>query len=376
MDEKVYSVDEVTEEIAGSLEGNPYLQGIHVVGEIADIKVRGNHLYFNLLGESSRLPCVFFGKAWMREELKEGEVVRVFGNVSVYRPKGFYSFRVEEIGKTGFFGGKFLDFARLLESLKREGVLERRKKPFPEFPYRIGVVTSLDSAALRDILRTLEDALYVELKIFHTQVHGEGAHLEIARALREASSSELDVLIIARGGGSSDDLWVFNDEDVVRAALESPHFLITGIGHAIDSVILDMIADRSVVTPTAAARLVVERQREYFENITSRLKEAGKGILEEIEMIGERSLKILKEIERSVSRYVEEREIALENLFSRIGDLSPISTLSRGYAVVMKDGKVLRGLEEIEEGDEIEVIMKGGKLRVVVHEVRRDPEKA
>ena len=365
MDEIYYTVDEITEEIASRLEGDPYLDDVWVVGEVSGARSRKNHLYFNLLGERSKIQCVFFGRGWVH--LEDGEILEVRGSVGVYREGSFYSFRVAEIRRTGLKGIKKLELMKTYEKLAKEGIFQRPKKELPAFPYRIGLITSRTSAAVMDILRTFrEKGIYFLVEIFHTGVQGEEAAEEIHEALRRAAERELDAVIIARGGGDKEDLGVFNDERVVRAAALFPHFLITGIGHEIDTVLLDLVADRSAHTPTAAAEIITKRQEEFVGNIDEIIEKI-RGNVEELIRDAEDGLKErLRKISKGIFWNLSVFEEKLDGIFGKIEGLSHKSTLERGFALVLKKEKIVKSVGEISKGDELIIVMKDGEVKVVV----------
>ena len=390
--ESFYSVDEVTDIISGLIEGDPYLDGIWVIGEVANSKLNKNTLYFNLVGESSRLPCVLFGAGNFR--LMDGEIVSVYGSVKVYRKGGRYNFYVKSVERTGTYGMKSLEFAKLYQKLSREGVFNRPKKSLSDFPYRIGLIASKTSAAIFDILRTFKrSGYYFEIEIFDTFVQGDRAPEELVKAFEAASKSELDAVIVARGGGSKDELWTFNDESVVRAALNLPHYLITGIGHEIDTVILDMVADERAHTPTAAAEVITSRQQEYVERIKDSIERIYDGVSEIFDDFQDalvvRTRNIAKRVEEIVENYGNRLKSAGKELklhlgimsekvastFKSIEARSPKRVMEMGYSIVFKNGKVVRSSSQISEGDKLRITLKDGIAEVIVHEVVRDTDK-
>ncbi len=418
MNEEAYTVTQLTEIIASYINDDPYLTDIEVVGEVADVKVRGSHLFFALVDEESRVSCVMFG-AGRWAELANGEMVRVRGDVRVYKKRGTYNLYVNAIRYLGSLGKYTERFSKLFVKLQKEGVFDKPKKPLPELPVRIGIITSLDSAALRDMLKTFrEKAPLTVPRIFSAQVQGEEAPEKIVQAIKEALKEDLDAIIIARGGGSSDDLWVFNDERVIRTVLEVPFPVITGIGHAIDSVILDKIADVAAHTPTAAAEIIAQKQQEFFDRFESALERITytfERIIEEKRLkMFNRLSSVLNEIELKVSAYyhkllsswdvikrvspfsllekkphlkeicgrifkasdqlVNIKKRTLENLIEVIHKVSPLRILERGFAILKKRKKVIKSTYELNVGDELEVIMNDGKVRVRVYEIRRDSQ--
>ena len=344
------SVSEITDIISDRIDGDPYLTDVGVVGEVSDVRKRGGHLFFNLTDGSSRLPCVIFG--WgANVNLEIGEMVRVIGSVRVYRPGGYYSFNVSSIEKVGRFGDRFEIFKKTLERLYSEGILPREKRELDKIPLRIGLITSRDSAALRDVLGVFErNDVRAKVFLFHTRVQGEDAVGEIVSAVEKSKDYDLDVLMIVRGGGSKDDLWIFNDYEVVRSIADLPFPIVSGIGHSIDSVILEKAVDYNMITPTAAAQLVSDvfkKKMEEFEELFNRIKDAVVGRIRTLES-------------------------ELEHLERRLESVSYESTLKRGFVVVERDGKIVRSSRRVDVGDELTLSFSDGRVKVIVVEAGRD----
>ena len=371
MMEDLYTVSQITEILAGLIEGDPYLTDVRVVGEVADVKSRRRHLYFNLVEEGYRLPCVFFGRGGI--DLEEGEMVEVRGSVGVYRKGGYYSFRVQSLRRLGTLGLNAIRVRKAIERLILEGLLPKPRKELPIFPFRIGILTSKDSASYRDVLGVLRgEGIAFELYLLNSGVQGEEAKGEILKALERAKDLPLDSLIITRGGGSRDDLWIFNDEDIARRVIEMPFPVITGIGHSIDRVLLDLVADYVEITPTAAAQLIVKRQREYLESLRDlyvRLKHLAILRIHEKEL-GLSSL--LPRLKSAMMKLVLEESESLERLRSRLEASSPSLVLERGFAVVLKDGRKVSSVQDVSAGDVLKIVLRDGRLKVRVHEVGGD----
>lgn len=230
-----------------------------VSGEISNLtRAASGHIYFSLKDEAAQVRCVMFrNRAQMLPfQLSNGLQVEARALVTLYEARGDFQLNVENLRRAGL-GALFEAFERLKAKLAGEGLFEAAaKRPLPRFPRRIGVITSLQAAALRDVLAALaRRAPHVPLRIHPVPVQGEGAAAHIAKALRQADSGECDVLILARGGGSIEDLWAFNDEQLARAIAASSTPVISGIGHETDFTITDFVADMRAATPTAAAEM-------------------------------------------------------------------------------------------------------------------------
>ncbi len=267
-DRKIWTVSQLTARIRDVL--SAAFGGVWVEGEVSNFKAaQSGHLYFTLKDESSQVKCVCFRTSAMRLKFRpeDGLKARVRGSISVYEPRGEYQIYVEHIEPVGV-GELQLAFEQLKKKLGEEGLFDpARKKPLPLLPRRIGVITSTSGAALRDILRILRRRFpNVRVLIYPVRVQGEGAAGEIAAALKFFTArNAADVLIVARGGGSLEDLWAFNEERVARAIAASHIPVISAVGHETDFTIADFVADVRASTPSAAAEIVLQ-SREAFDN--------------------------------------------------------------------------------------------------------------
>ena len=267
---QVLTVSELSATIRGLLEHE--FTNVWVEGEISNARVwNSGHLYFTLKDSASQIKGMMFRSTLRLLKFKPEDGLRVIarGNITVYEPKGEYQLLCEHLEPQGF-GPLQLAFEQLKKKLQAEGLFEAaRKRALPALPRRIGLVTSIDGAALRDMVRVLRRRYpNAHLVIAATRVQGEGAAREIARALELIGRVDfVDVIIVGRGGGSLEDLWAFNEEVVARAIAASPVPVISGVGHETDVTIADFVADLRAATPSAAAELVVRRKDEFFAHI-------------------------------------------------------------------------------------------------------------
>ena len=267
---QILTVSELSATIRDALETQ--FQNVWVEGEISNARLwNTGHLYFTLKDSAAQIKGVIFRSALRYLKFKPEDGLRVVarGKISVYEVKGDYQLICEHMEPQGF-GPLQLAFEQLKKKLAAEGLFEAsRKRPLPALPRRIGLVTSIDGAALRDMVRVLRRRYpNAHLVISPTRVQGEGAAAEVARALTlVAGVTNVDVIIVARGGGSLEDLWAFNEEAVARAIAASPVPVISGVGHETDVTIADFVADLRAATPSAAAELVVRRKDEFFGHI-------------------------------------------------------------------------------------------------------------
>jgi exodeoxyribonuclease VII large subunit len=266
----VYSVGELNAKIRDLLENE--LVNVWVEGEISNARVwNTGHMYFTLKDSGSQIKAVMFRSALRYLKFKPDDGLKVVarGKVSVYDPKGEYQIICEHLEPKGL-GALQQAFEQLKKKLQAEGLFDAaRKRPLPALPRRIGIVTSLDGAALRDIIRVLRRRYpNAHLVLSPTRVQGEGAGREVAHAIRKIERIEgVDVVILARGGGSLEDLWAFNEEVLARVIAACKVPIISGVGHETDFTIADFVADLRAPTPSAAAELVVKRKDEFFGHI-------------------------------------------------------------------------------------------------------------
>jgi exodeoxyribonuclease VII large subunit len=279
----VYTVSELNAQIRDVLEGT-FLE-VWVEGELSNCRVwNTGHLYFTLKDGSAQLKAVMFRSdlRYLKFKPEDGLKVVARGRLTVYEPKGEYQMVCAHFEPKGL-GALQLAFEQLKKRLQAEGLFETaRKRPLPVLPRKIGVVTSLDGAAIRDIIKVLRRRYpNAQLVVRPTRVQGEGAAEDIARGVKMIGRvREVDVIIVGRGGGSIEDLWAFNEEVVARAIVSSPVPVISGVGHEIDVTIADLVADTRAPTPSAAAELVVSRRDDfcaYIDRLTGRLRGAIEG---------------------------------------------------------------------------------------------------
>jgi exodeoxyribonuclease VII large subunit len=267
---RIWKVCELTEKVRDVLEGE--FGDFWIEGEVSNCrKAQSGHLYFTLKDATSQVRCVCFRDQarYLKFSPEDGLQVTARGSLSVYEARGEYQIYVTHIEPAGL-GALQLAFEQLKKRLEQEGLFDpARKKPLPVLPLRIGVITSPQGAALRDILRVLQRRFpNLHVLIFPVRVQGEGTAAEIVRALRFFNRARLaEVIILARGGGSLEDLWAFNEEEVARAISDSVLPVITGVGHETDSTIADFVADVRAPTPSAAAEIVVRMRQEFERHI-------------------------------------------------------------------------------------------------------------
>lgn len=395
----VLTVSELTGQVKDLLESA--FDHIYVAGEVSNAKVYpSGHWYFSLKDQNATLPCVCFKNAnqGIRFRLEDGISVVARGKLSVYPPRGAYQMVVTKLEPVGV-GEWQLAFEQLKEMLDREGLLApERKRPIPMLPEKIGIVTSPAGAAVRDIINTLSRRNnMVKAYIAPAKVQGEGSEESIARALDLLyEMPDLDVIIVARGGGSIEDLWSFNTETVARAVLRSPVPVISGVGHETDITICDLVADLRAPTPTAAAELVARGRAELLERFSylkghlidamdERLDDCRynlerlsplSSLMRYQDRLRHKSTEIAhcqrllaNQVEARLTHYRHRHKVATKRLL----DLGPENVMSRGFAIVRKtDGELITDFSQAKEGDVLEVLLRTGRLTVSVSDTQKD----
>ena len=257
--EKYLSVTTLTKYLKMKFDKDPYLERVYLTGQVSNFRKRPTHQYFSIKDDHAVIQATIWSGVYQKLgfDLEEGMKINVIGRVQIYEPSGSYSIIIEKAEPDGI-GALAIQFEQLKKKLSEEGLFQEGfKQALPQFPKRIGVVTSRSGAVIQDIITTVSRRFPgVAILLYPTKVQGEGAAEEITRNIARANQQEdLDVLIIGRGGGSIEDLWAFNEEIVVRAIFESRLPVISSVGHETDVTLADFVADRRAATPTAAAEL-------------------------------------------------------------------------------------------------------------------------
>lgn len=388
MDERIYSVSELTRQIKEVLETS--FPRLWVEGEISNFKHHSSgHFYFTLKDEKAQIRCAMwrFRAQNLPFRLEDGMKVLVQADLQVYEQGGSYQLIVQQLQPSGI-GALQLAFEQLKKKLFNEGLFEEsRKRPIPAYPERIGVITSPTGAAIRDIVSVIRRRFpSVEILLYPVRVQGPGAAQEIARAIEIFNEfGEIDVLIVGRGGGSLEDLWAFNEEVVARAIYNSRIPVISAVGHEIDYSIADFVADRRAPTPSAAAELVVRDRRElagvlayYQEKLATTLQNKIQNhrdklrqfqrsyafrrpedlVYQKIQRLDELS----RHIDTAMQHQLKTRRQRLEILQKQLRALSPQAVLNRGYSICYKDGEVVRDVKQVQVLDMVQVKLARGQF--------------
>lgn len=371
---KPVSVSQLNSYISRVMSCDPILMNVSVQGEIANLtKHSSGHWYFSLKDNSSKINCFLASSRveHLRFELDEGMEITAFGNVSVYEKGGYYSLNIRDVEIQGE-GALQIAFEKLKKKLEEEGLFnEEHKRPLPEFPGKIGVITSPTGAAIRDIVTTVKRRNpLVDILLYPALVQGEGSAASISEAIENMNRSfpELDLLIVGRGGGSAEDLWSFNEETVARAVFNSDIPVISAVGHEVDTVITDYVADVRAATPTAAAELAVPHINNYLDRIYSCNPQRMYSSLTDRVDNGFIRLNHLCDICRSsLDLKMTEAEGSLRIIKSELESYNPLSVLSKGFAAVKDaNGNWLTNAEKVNNGDRIQIILQDAKLNCLV----------
>src|SRR2546421_3183979 len=394
----IFSVAQVSRYLKEVLETDDILQDIWVQGEISGCKTYSSgHCYFTLKDAEAQLACVFFKQARLRSSaphLLDGMAIAANGRISLYERDGKLQLYVECVEPIGD-GALFLRFEQVKARLEAEGLIDtERKRPLPSQPAVIGIVTSPQAAALRDMLRVLRSRYpLAEVILAPTLVQGAEAPASIAAALDLLNEhAEADVVIVGRGGGSIEDLWAFNEEVVARAIARSRIPVISGVGHETDFTIADLVADYRASTPTAAASAAVPDMNEWREKLLEFEEELTESI--ETYLIDQREIlgRIRRDLLRLNPQYQLERlqqrlddtsallQARMEHILSlrmerlrgialRLHSLSPLLTIARGFAVVRRDSdhSLVTKTQQVHPGDELTIQVTDGHIHAHVN---------
>ena len=399
----IYEVSQVNELIKGLLDGVPELRNIYIHGELSNYKIYpSGHHYFTMKDATGALRCVMFrgSAARLRIRPENGMKVVACGRITVFPRDGAYQLYCEELTPEGV-GELYIAFEQLKEKLQKEGLFDAaHKKPLPQYPEKIAVITSSAGAAVHDMIRVLRKRYpLAKVILLPVRVQGAEAPPEIAGAIRYANRWKVaDLIITGRGGGSIEDLWAFNDERVARAIFESELPVISAVGHEPDVTISDFVADLRAATPSNAAELAVPDQGEllrYLKTAESRLARAEStrlaGLRQTLTALAE------KRVMQDQMAYLQDKRMLLLHVQQRLGDLSarllaqkrekfsalaagleamsPLKVLARGYAVARgEQGEVIRSWRDAPSGSKVDVLLGEGSLRCTVVEAREKEE--
>lgn len=419
MNDKYISVTALTRYIKYKIDNDMHLQEVYLKGEISNFKAhtRG-HFYFTIKDETSRINAIMFSfnASKLKFTPEDGMKILVKGKVSVFESTGNYQIYVEDLMEDGV-GNLYIAFEQLKKKLDNEGLFDdKHKKQIPKIPLKVGIITASTGAAIKDILSTIKRRFPIcETILFPSLVQGELAKDDIVKNIKLADTYNLDVIILGRGGGSIEDLWPFNEEDVARAIYNCNTPIISGVGHEIDFTISDFVADQRAETPTGAAERAVPKLSDLLveiNNYKTRIINVTKSIIEnnKLRLVKLKDSYILKnplsmyevkeqkldgvvdklnslintimytnksKLDILLSSYIFKDPSVLyqtkvsntNHLIEKLELLNPLNNLKRGYAIVKKDNKCLTSINNVNKEDILSVNLKDGNILVNVKEI-------
>lgn len=416
MDEKYITISQLTRYIKYKIDNDVNLGQVFIKGEISNFKAHSRgHYYFTLKDETSRINAIMF--ASQTKTLKfmpeDGMKVLVTGKISVYEATGGYQIYVSDMIEDGV-GNLYVAYEQLKKKLEKEGLFDTsKKKKIPRIPTKIGVITAPTGAAIRDILSTIKRRFpLTEVLLFPALVQGKEAASSIVSQIKNAENYDIDTLIVGRGGGSIEDMWCFNEEEVAYAIYNCKIPVISAVGHEIDFTIADFVADLRAPTPTGAAELAVPNEKDVLEYINQLKIRSQKVASNKIEFLNQKLKEITNKyiLKNPISIYevkeqqfdaiIEKLKFNIVNLYnlkekrylnikssyifknpekliekntnkylqvlSKLETLSPLLTIKRGYSITKKDGKVVTSYNDLKKDDKITIELKDGTVNSLV----------
>ena len=418
MNDKYLTVTAITKYLKHKFDIDDNLRKVYLKGEISNFKAHTTgHLYFSIKDENSKINAIMFRTNASKLNFKplEGSKVMIEGTISVYEATGSYQVYVTDMQEDGI-GNMYIEYQKLKEKLQKEGLFDPKyKKALPKYPNKIGIVTASTGAAIRDIISTIKRRYPIcETILFPCLVQGENAAKDIKNKIDYASQTNIDVLIVGRGGGSFEDLNAFNDEGVARSIFASKIPIISAVGHEIDFTIADFVADLRAPTPTGAAEIavpnivdlksslgqykirlnevimkkvkylklymdsiknsfVIKNPKVIFENkkqdLDLKLEKINRLIYDKVNFYKIR-------LEKYKSNYIlnnpknlyEKQQIKLNNLIEKLEIINPLSVLKRGYSLTYKENIIVRSINDVNKNDLLNVKISDGSLKVSVVE--------
>ena len=393
------SVSELNKYIKDKFEDDEYFTNVLVEGEISNLKNHyTGHIYFTLKDEKSLIKSIMFKTYTAHLDFvpQDGMKVMILGSVSVFERDGTYQLYAKAIKQLGKMGDLRAEYEELKAKLEKEGLFDQNyKKAIPMMPETIGVLTSNTGAVIRDIINvSTRRNPNVHIRLLPVPVQGSGAAQKIAKGIEFMNKHKLaDVIIVARGGGSLEDLWPFNEEIVARAIYDSELPVISAVGHETDFSISDFVADLRAPTPSAAAELAVPNISDILlklQNYNLRYKNALKKKIEIMKLRYEKCMMnkvfkdplqnvhekyisldmINKSLQNSINNKVQINKTKMVELITKLDSLSPLKTLTRGYSILEKDNKIVKSVKSLNINDEISIRLIDGNAKAKVIDIK------
>ncbi len=393
----ILSVTQLNNYVKSIIEQDENLYNVFVIGEISNFvdHYRSGHLYMSIKDNQSVISAVMFAGNASKLKFKpqNGMSVIIRGRVSLYERDGKYQLYIDDMQPDGV-GTLALAFEQLKEKLSKLGLFDNdHKKSIPRFPAKIGVISSPTGAAVQDILNVLERRYPIaEIVFAGVQVQGESAASTVCNALRKMNQTDVDVIIISRGGGSAEDLWPFNDEKLAFEIYNSKIPVISGVGHETDFTICDFVADLRAPTPSAAAELAtpdIKEQRYYISSLKYSIENIFNSYIDDLsynlnKLVNSQVLQKPEKIIENCELYLDSLNEHLNNNFkniltdysssfailcSKLDSLSPLKVLSRGYSIVKQNNEVLTDVHQLKNGDVVSIQFENGTAKAEIIEV-------
>lgn len=409
------TVSTLTKYLKRKFTADPHLKEIHVTGEVSNYRKRPNHQYFSLKDDGAVINATMFKGPFQKLpfELEPGMKVNATGHIDLYAPNGSYSLIISRLEPDGV-GALYQAYEQLKRKLEVAGVFTQLQRPIPRFPKKIAVITSPSGAVIRDIMTTVERRYPIaEIVLYPAVVQGDGAVPSLLKQLQAVNADgSADVVLMGRGGGSIEDLWAFNDEQVAQQMLQMKMPIISSVGHETDTTIADFVADQRAATPTAAAelatsvpladvwlgiqqyqqRLVSQMQRQIKQNqerlgrvqssyVLTQPQRLYEGYVQRVDIANQRlQQQMTQQLRDSQHRYdllaprltqameqlVQRKQYQAQQAFKGLDLVSPLAVLGRGYSVVEQNGTVIQSVEQVKENDELTIRVTDGIIHAKV----------
>lgn len=394
---QAYSVTQINQYIKNLFIRDRILNNLYIKGEVSNCKYHtSGHIYFTLKDAQGQLACVMFAgqRRGLTFRLEEGQSVIVLGSISVYERDGKYQLYANEIMLDGL-GKLYERYEKLKKDLEAEGLFDQKhKKKIPPFPKRIGIVTASTGAAIQDIINISKRRNpYVQLILYPAQVQGVGAAESVARGIAALDKLGVDIIIAGRGGGSIEDLWAFNEEIVARAIYHCKTPIISAVGHETDVTIADFVADLRAPTPSAAAELAVNDYMAFLSTVREYKRLLSKAMAQKVTYnrtkVNEFKLRLYyvspmyqikqkrqylieaeQKLQQRINLKLKEKRHKMELYITKLEALSPLSKLSKGYALVVdEDNHPIRSIKNVKDKDLLTISFLDGDIKTRVEEI-------
>ena len=397
-DKLILTVTQLNEYIKGKIDADKTLSSLWIKGEISNfVHHKSGHLYFTLKDEGSLVRALMFSYAAAKLPFKpeNGMKVIMHGRVASYVRDGIYNFYADVMEPDGV-GALYIAYEQLKKRLEAEGLFRpEHKKPLPKTPTRIGVITSPTGAAVRDIINVISRRFpYAKIIIYPALVQGDGAPLQLIAGVRHFNeTNSADVIILGRGGGSIEDLWAFNNEELARAIFASAIPIISAVGHETDFTICDFVADKRAPTPSAAAEIAVPETAELQRKISNIIGKTAmlltmslndkrkslnaladsKVLRNPLHILDEKKTRLIfgtEKLENAIKAYTNQKKSVFEKNASKLEALNPLSVLLRGFsAVFVEEGKLVKSVHDVSVGDLLTLRTADGSIRATVDDL-------